>query len=309
MTIYKQLTLSDDGYLMVELNAITDFDPFILQRINEQEHCLTCINDSYNQLLFYYDLSGYELLSDYLKYHEFGKEVIDFVIELLQSYVSKRSSLPIIADLDYIYVRKDSSQFYFIALPLDYEVSKQMHMHSDFIMKLLKQIKVDDYYSYGVLTYLYQDEINVTNYLNKLISMEKFNWWKYLTTKTKPYLNDIRGGKQYVRQAKRMIDVEHQDTCLLINEGYYLVSMDRINRYAINKNLTIGRALDNDIIIENNHVSNHHASLSEDLVLVDLHSSNGTKVNGEKITTMKLEVNDVISFANVQYIIEKEGLM
>lgn len=308
MKTYKQLAVDDDGYLKVELNNLSDFDAFVFQRINEQDGCLTCISDPHHQLLFYYDLSGYELLSNYLKYHEFGKEVIDFVIDLLQSYISKKASLPVIADLDYIYLKKDSSQFYFIALPLDYEVSKEMHMPSTFMMELLKQLKVNDYYSYGILTYLWRNDINITNYLNKLINVEKFNWWKYLTSKPQPYLNDIHEGKVYLRQPKMMMEVNHQDTCLLISDGYYLVSMDKTKRYAINKDLKIGRALDNDIIINNNHVSNHHACLNEDdLVLTDLNSSNGTKVNGQKISKVKLNVGDIISFAQVQYFIEKEG--
>ena len=48
----------------------------------------------------------------------------------------------------------------------------------------------------------------------------------------------------------------------------------------------LGRASDNDVIIQSPSVSRHHARVTETqfgFVLVDLHSTNGTYVNGRKI--------------------------
>ena len=49
------------------------------------------------------------------------------------------------------------------------------------------------------------------------------------------------------------------------------------------ENLIIGRAVDNDIVLEDVTLSRYHVLLftrSEDVVLIDLDSTNGTFVNG-----------------------------
>lgn len=50
--------------------------------------------------------------------------------------------------------------------------------------------------------------------------------------------------------------------------------------------LTIGRALDNDVILDDRSVSRYHAQIREaggGLVVVDLQSTNGTFVNGQRV--------------------------
>lgn len=60
---------------------------------------------------------------------------------------------------------------------------------------------------------------------------------------------------------------------------------------------TIGRKPDNDIIIDNQAVSGHHASITVEgdrLVLEDLGSLNGTFLNGQKISKTELYNGDVV---------------
>jgi len=61
--------------------------------------------------------------------------------------------------------------------------------------------------------------------------------------------------------------------------------------------LTIGRASDNDLVVAHPSVSAHHAELHFDgelFLLRDLSSSNGTFVNGERITSATLEDGDTV---------------
>lgn len=67
----------------------------------------------------------------------------------------------------------------------------------------------------------------------------------------------------------------------------------------------IGRALDNDIILEDPRVSRHHAQLRRRYgryILYDLGSSGGTTINGYPVQECVLQPGDVISFAGVQVI-------
>lgn len=64
--------------------------------------------------------------------------------------------------------------------------------------------------------------------------------------------------------------------------------------------ITVGRALDNDLVIEDRRVSRRHAQLrlrGGYYVLYDTGSSGGTTVNGERITERQLQAGDVIGLA------------
>ena len=69
--------------------------------------------------------------------------------------------------------------------------------------------------------------------------------------------------------------------------------------------ISVGRALDNDMIIEDPRVSRHHAQLRlryGRYVLYDLSSSGGTHINGYPVEECVLHSGDVISLAGVQII-------
>ncbi len=76
--------------------------------------------------------------------------------------------------------------------------------------------------------------------------------------------------------------------------------------------ITLGRRLDNDIILDDPRVSRQHAQLRYrygHYVLYDVGSSGGTRVNGAPVQECLLQSGDVISLAGVELIyIEDEDL-
>jgi hypothetical protein len=65
--------------------------------------------------------------------------------------------------------------------------------------------------------------------------------------------------------------------------------------------LTVGRAQDCDIVLDDVHVSSRHASLrliENSIYITDLDSSNGTYVNGQEITKTALKDNDIIKMGD-----------
>jgi len=67
--------------------------------------------------------------------------------------------------------------------------------------------------------------------------------------------------------------------------------------------VTIGRGLDNDIILEDTRVSRKHAQLryrQRRFWLTDLGSTNGTFVNGERISERALRDGDVVSLGGLE---------
>ncbi len=72
--------------------------------------------------------------------------------------------------------------------------------------------------------------------------------------------------------------------------------------------VTLGRLDDNTVVVPDASISSHHAQLAETedgLVLEDLESTNGTKVNGERIEgAVLVQPGDQIVFGSVAAVLE-----
>src|SRR6185436_11970445 len=80
-----------------------------------------------------------------------------------------------------------------------------------------------------------------------------------------------------------------------------------LKEYSVGVGLTIGRAPDNAVIIDNPAVSGHHArvfSESGAVILEDLNSTNGTFVNGQHTTRRVLRSGDVMLVGKHQLVFE-----
>jgi pSer/pThr/pTyr-binding forkhead associated (FHA) protein len=62
--------------------------------------------------------------------------------------------------------------------------------------------------------------------------------------------------------------------------------------FVIGRGLSMGRAPDNDIVLDDSFVSGHHARLTPPATLVDLGSTNGTLHNGRAATRASLRPGD-----------------
>jgi hypothetical protein len=73
--------------------------------------------------------------------------------------------------------------------------------------------------------------------------------------------------------------------------------------------VTVGRVADNNIQIEHASVSGHHAVFkldAQDYVIKDLDSTNGTRINGERVTQQKLRRNDILRLGNIELLYDSE---
>jgi pSer/pThr/pTyr-binding forkhead associated (FHA) protein len=71
--------------------------------------------------------------------------------------------------------------------------------------------------------------------------------------------------------------------------------------------LTIGRALDNDLVVEDPAVSRHHAEIRRQYghyYLTDLQSTNGTVVNGKRVSGSFLQDGDLIRVGSLELLFE-----
>jgi hypothetical protein len=88
-------------------------------------------------------------------------------------------------------------------------------------------------------------------------------------------------------------------------DGAFLI-VDGRGHYALDRPvINIGRRLDNQLILDNPHVSRTHAQLrirDGRFVLFDLGSTTGTKVNGRAVKQHVLRQGDVISIAEIRLV-------
>ncbi len=71
----------------------------------------------------------------------------------------------------------------------------------------------------------------------------------------------------------------------------------------VEERISVGRALDNTIRLEDGTVSHHHANFileAGEYKLRDLNSTNGTRVNGLRIVESKLHNGDAVRFGSVE---------
>ena len=109
---------------------------------------------------------------------------------------------------------------------------------------------------------------------------------------------EMEPGEADAEAAEAAVAIAPQGRPFLVLEGRRHVNL-------LQPVISIGRALDNDMIIEDSRVSRHHAQLRlryGRYVLYDLGSSGGTAINGYPIEECVLHSGDVISFAGVQVI-------
>jgi pSer/pThr/pTyr-binding forkhead associated (FHA) protein len=69
--------------------------------------------------------------------------------------------------------------------------------------------------------------------------------------------------------------------------------------------VSVGAARDCDIVLEEPHVSEHHASIrfrEREFVVTDLDSTNGTFVNGESVNQRTLADGDVLRFGSSDWV-------
>ena len=95
----------------------------------------------------------------------------------------------------------------------------------------------------------------------------------------------------------------------ILAENALLMFKDQIYPL-IKEETTIGRSLENDVVIQNDAVSRRHARIlyqESQFVIHDLHSTGGVFVNGNKTDSMTLYSGDVILLASEELVFMLKG--
>jgi pSer/pThr/pTyr-binding forkhead associated (FHA) protein len=93
----------------------------------------------------------------------------------------------------------------------------------------------------------------------------------------------------------------------LANSEANSVKLDQKGQaFTLGRPIIIGRAETCDIVIRDSGSSREHAQLipsNKSFILIDNYSSNGTFVNGERITKMRVRAGDIVEFGNSYFLV------
>jgi hypothetical protein len=106
-------------------------------------------------------------------------------------------------------------------------------------------------------------------------------------------------------QVTKQVEAPSEETPARLPAGAFLIVEGKRHFPLSEDEISIGRRLDNHLILEDKHVSRTHARLEVAkgrFVLTDLNSTAGTRVNGRLITRHVLNPGDIISIAAIQLI-------
>lgn len=94
-----------------------------------------------------------------------------------------------------------------------------------------------------------------------------------------------------------------------LSKFVYIIIDEQI--YPLDKSIiSIGRKLDNDLVINNNFISRHHAEIryeNGEFFIYDLGSTSGTFINNQRVEKSILYSGDHIMLANVPLVFIYEG--
>ncbi len=114
------------------------------------------------------------------------------------------------------------------------------------------------------------------------------------------------GQTREIKQEQLQSTLTHEDSPT--TRAYLIIGGERT--FDLQETIVrLGRALDNDLIIEDRRVSRHHAQLRRRYgryILQDLGSSGGTTVNGFPVQEIVLRPGDLISLSGVELIYAEE---
>ena len=115
---------------------------------------------------------------------------------------------------------------------------------------------------------------------------------------------DVAEADQNVQQRTEIYRVIERETGLPPQRLRILTGPRRGEEVIIrNPVTTVGRSFDNDVVLDGGDISRHHARLERDghhLHVVDLGSTNGTRVNGQPIRSYLVQPGDEVTFGGVE---------
>lgn len=153
-------------------------------------------------------------------------------------------------------------------------------------------------------------KIQVLNFIGLVLQYSFLILLYYFLVKVVQVIyGDLKQKKTPAKQARggnTHLVFEHAPKLFIVQQGGITA---RQNEFVLGDTFSIGRSEENDMVINDSFVSSEHATIAKykhGYWLADLHSTNGTMVNGEKIKEeVVLNSGDEIKIGNATFTFER----
>lgn len=333
MKAVKQFEVLEEGCCKLTLSAKKEYDPYMLSLIEREANALSLRSKKESTTIFYYDNYEQLPLQTLLSKYEFTeKEACICLGHLFQELARLSDEYPLLIRFDSIYYNPMKQSFSFVLLPI--HERNLAYDWNGLLKDILTHINVRKESFYGCLCYLHgQEQIKPSKIAEQCrIWQMQHTLWKHISywivrikkDRIRKKQNEQRLQEELIRlrfihrsskqeEACDMKGKRHtSDTVVLFpDSGSYLKDLSG-NIYTLQSETHIGRNVKNDIVIEKTTVSSYHAVIKQSdrgMKLIDLGSSNGTKLNNKKLKKhqeAELKDGDTILFADSCWHYEEE---
>lgn len=333
MKAVKQFEVLEEGCCKLTLSAKKEYDPYMLSLIEKETSALLCRSKGASTTIFYYDNCEHLPLLTLLNKYEFTeKEACACLERLFEESDRLANEYPLLLRFDSIYYDPLKQSFAFVLLPIHERVLE--HDWNGLLAEIIAHINVRKESFYGFLCSIQkQEHITATQIAEQCrVWQLQHTPWRELSR----WLVRIRNQRARKKQNEQHLQEElirlrfvhrssnHEthfssksqrttsDTVVLFPDSGSCLSDLKGNRYPLQNETHIGRNQKNDIVIDHATVSSYHAVIkqtAEGMKLIDLGSSNGTKLNNKKLKKQQeivLKNGDTILFANSCWRFEEE---
>lgn len=334
MKAVKQFEVLEEGFCKVTLSSKKAYDPYMLKLIEKEQCALSCRNKGQSSTIFYYDTSEQIPLLTLLSIYEFNEqEACACLIRLFEEIERMDREYPLLIRSDSIYYDPLKQRFSFVVLPI--HERDPNHDQSALMSDIAADLNLCKEAFYGCLCDMKAQQLLPSQIVQRFRIWQLQHtawkrirlWWQRLRHRSeRKKQNEQRLQEELIRLRfiRRSSNQETaysaksrrqtSDTVVLFPSGSACLKDLKGNIYPLQNETHIGRSAQNDIVIDLATVSAEHALIKQSaqgMVLVDLGSSNGTKVNNKKLKKHQeklLKNKDTILFADSCWYYEEDTL-
>lgn len=330
----KEIVCLEEGYLKLTLASKKEFDAYMLEELNKQPQALRCMAKKRSSICFLYDISERISLRRYFTLYEFLElEAWQFLSQLFSVIAQLEKTFPLCIDLDWIYCDQEGKEFYFMILPIHERKTNQDW--GCFLASLVQELHISYKESLIASCFLItkQKELQPQDILAHLRLWKKQHvWWErlrrfflfYQKRKERITNNHLRLQEEWtkLRLSQHALQEEAVPPVVLSSPTVALFpkSVDAYlqdgngRKYPLKELNVIGRGETCTLQLNDDTISQMHAQIIKEThgyELIDLSSSNGTKLNGVKLkpqAAMMVKHEDQLEFASLAFTFcEEEG--